>query len=172
MLMYHSKNKESIITFISITKSTQMKRDVPESGYYPMQTLITGMNPVRSGIPLIIMNTHIRIGCAVLGALLVCISLIIIPVAGILVPEQTTDNGTAKVFTVTTSTEFDGTHYIVKNVDTGELLQSLTPEEFEKKRTEHNTEFRIEGPDATGMMTIYDRTTGAVVGTGFRNKTP
>jgi hypothetical protein len=118
------------------------------------------------------MNTHTRIGCAVLGFLLLCISLCILPVSGNLTPVKTADNGTTQVFTVTISTEFDGSHYVVKNVDTGELLETLTPAEFEKEKSEQNSEYRIEGPDATGMMTFFDRTTGAVVGTGRGIKTP
>jgi len=117
------------------------------------------------------MNTHTRIGCAVLGTLLVCISLCILPVSGNLTPVKTADNETNQVFTVVTSTEFDGSHYVVKNENTGELLETITPEEFEKTKSKLNSEYRIEGPDSTGMMTIFDRTTGAVVGTGFRNKT-
>lgn len=112
------------------------------------------------------MKSHKKLVFSVIGVLLVCISLCILPVSGNPAAEKT------QTYSMTIVTEFDGTHYLVKDGDSGEVLKTLTPKEFEKEIADINAKLRVEGPDTTGMMTFYDRGTGAVVGTGYGKKTP
>lgn len=70
-----------------------------------------------------------------------------------------------------TSIEFDGTNYIVKNADTGKILETMTPAEFDAEKKRLDEKYYSKGPDASGMITVYDRATGEVVGTGYGRKT-
>ncbi|PWR73697.1 hypothetical protein [Methanospirillum lacunae] len=113
------------------------------------------------------MKTNISIGITAIFAVLICISLSIFPVSGIVVSGESDLNKTEQAYSATISTEFDGTNYIIKNVDTDEILETLSPAEFEKKKTESNLKFRVE-MNESGMMTIYDNESGKVVGTGIK----
>jgi hypothetical protein len=73
--------------------------------------------------------------------------------------------------TMNTSVEFDGMHYLVKNADTGKILETMTPAEFDAEKKRLDEKYYSTGPDASGMITVYDRETGEVVGTGYGRKT-
>jgi len=113
------------------------------------------------------MKTQTSIGITAIFAVLICITLSIFPVSGIVVPVSSDLNKTEQTYSATVSTEFDGTNYIIKNVDTGEVLETLTPTEFEKKKTDIQSKYRVE-KNESGMITIYDNESGKVVGTGIK----
>ncbi|HWQ64888.1 MAG TPA: hypothetical protein VN429_10770 [Methanospirillum sp.] len=117
------------------------------------------------------MKTNNSIGITAVFAVLICVSLSIFPVSGIVVSGQSDVTKNEQTYSATISTEFDGTNYIIKNVDTGVILETLTPAEFEKEKKESKLKFRVESNES-GTMTFYDNTSGKVIGTGFVNKSP
>lgn len=56
----------------------------------------------------------------------------------------------------------------VTNADTGEILETMTPTEMEIRASESKNDFRIEGPDASGRYTFYDKKTGEFTGYGYK----
>lgn len=113
------------------------------------------------------MKNQSNIGITAIFAVLICVLWSIFPVSGIAVTNGSDGSNVEQTYSATISTEFDGTNYIIKNVDTGDILETLTPAEFETKKSESDIKFRVE-VNESGIMTIYDNTTGMVVGTGTK----
>lgn len=72
--------------------------------------------------------------------------------------------------TITATTKLECTDSLctVSNADTGEILETMTPAELEIQVVETKKDFRIEGPDASGKFTFYDKQTGKPVGYGYK----
>lgn len=70
--------------------------------------------------------------------------------------------------TATTKLECNDSLCTVTNADTGEILKSMTPEEMEIQVVEVEKEFKVEGPDANGRYTIYNKKTGELAGYGYK----
>ena len=66
--------------------------------------------------------------------------------------------------------EDSGSGVVIKDGKTGRIVETLTRSELEKRKADAERNMRIEGPDASGKTTFYDRETGVLLGYGYGQK--
>lgn len=124
-----------------------MSGDETSKPHHPRIDMKTKTTPQITRI--IILGILLTIGAALTG------------VAMATVEEETISTFTSKL-------ECTETLCTVTDVDTGKIMETMTPEEMEKEATRAGEDFRIEGPDANGKYTFYDKITGEFTGYGYK----